>query len=82
MAASFDHLGEVTGNAKAKVLGKTLDAATGKFLDEDKSPSRKVGELKLALERAVEAGEIAPQQETDAYVEFLRANGERFGLDR
>jgi len=45
-------------------------------------PSRKVGELKLALERAVEAGEIAPQQETDAYVEFLRANGERFGLDR
>ena len=43
LAASFEHLGDVTGNAKAKVLAKTLDAATGKFLDEDKSPSRKVG---------------------------------------
>jgi isocitrate dehydrogenase len=45
LAASFDHLSETTGNAKAKVLGATLDEATGKFLDEDKSPSRKVGEL-------------------------------------
>ena len=43
LAASFEHVGDVTGNAKAKVLAKTLDAATGKFLDEDKSPSRKVG---------------------------------------
>ena len=43
LAASFEHLGDVTGNAKAKVLAKTLDAATGRFLDEDKSPSRKVG---------------------------------------
>ena len=43
LAASFEHLGDVTGNAKAKVLAKTLDAATGTFLDEDKSPSRKVG---------------------------------------
>jgi isocitrate dehydrogenase len=40
---AFEHLGDLTGNAKAKVLAKTLDAATGKFLDEDKSPSRKVG---------------------------------------
>lgn len=45
LAASFDHLSETTGNAKAKVLGATLDEATGKFLDEDKSPSRKVGDL-------------------------------------
>ena len=43
LAASFEHLGDVTGNAKAKVLAKTLDAATGTFLDQDKSPSRKVG---------------------------------------
>jgi isocitrate dehydrogenase len=43
LAASFEHLGVVTGNAKAKVLAKTLDEATGKFLDEDKSPARKVG---------------------------------------
>jgi isocitrate dehydrogenase len=43
LAASFEHLGDVSGNAKAKVLAKTLDAATGKFLDEDKSPARKIG---------------------------------------
>lgn len=45
LAASFEHLSETTGNAKAKVLASTLDQATGKFLDEDKSPSRKTGEL-------------------------------------
>lgn len=45
LAASFDHLGETTSNAKAKILAATLDEATGKFLDKDKSPSRKVGEL-------------------------------------
>ena len=45
LAASFEHLSETTGNRKAKVLSATLDQATGKFLDEDKSPSRKVGEL-------------------------------------
>ena len=43
LAASLEHLGQVTGNAKAKVLAKTLDAANGKFLDQDKSPARKVG---------------------------------------
>lgn len=45
LAASLEHLGESTGNAKAKVLANTLDEATGQFLDENKSPSRKVGEL-------------------------------------
>ena len=45
LAASFEHLSETTGNSKAKVLSATLDQATGKCLDEDKSPSRKVGEL-------------------------------------
>ncbi|MDO6428202.1 NADP-dependent isocitrate dehydrogenase [Thalassotalea sp. 1_MG-2023] len=45
LAASLEHLSNTTGNAKAQVLANTLDAATGKFLDENKSPSRKVGEL-------------------------------------
>ncbi|MCO7222768.1 NADP-dependent isocitrate dehydrogenase [Pleionea sp. CnH1-48] len=45
LAASLEHLSNVTSNAKALVLSETLDAATGKFLDNNKSPSRKVGEL-------------------------------------
>jgi isocitrate dehydrogenase len=43
LAVSFEHLSETFGNAKAKVLATTLDEATGKFLENDKSPSRKVG---------------------------------------
>ncbi|MEP7185282.1 MAG: NADP-dependent isocitrate dehydrogenase [Rhodanobacter sp.] len=45
LAASLDHLAETCDNPRARVLAKTLDEATGKFLDENKSPSRKVGEL-------------------------------------
>ncbi|CAM4167597.1 NADP-dependent isocitrate dehydrogenase [Pseudoalteromonas byunsanensis] len=45
LAASLEHLSQATGNAKAQVLADTLDQATGKFLDENKSPSRKVNEL-------------------------------------
>ncbi|GAD91424.1 monomeric isocitrate dehydrogenase [Vibrio halioticoli NBRC 102217] len=45
LSASLEHLSEVTGNQNARVLAQTLDAATGKFLDENKSPSRRVGEL-------------------------------------
>ncbi|HFQ5353847.1 TPA: NADP-dependent isocitrate dehydrogenase [Vibrio vulnificus] len=45
LAASLEHLSVVSGNAKAKVLADALDAATGEFLDANKSPSRKVGEL-------------------------------------
>ncbi|MDX3773007.1 NADP-dependent isocitrate dehydrogenase [Chromatiaceae bacterium AAb-1] len=45
LAASLEHLSQVTGNAKAKVLADTLDQATAKFLDNDKSPRRKLGEL-------------------------------------
>ncbi|ARP96079.1 NADP-dependent isocitrate dehydrogenase [Bordetella genomosp. 13] len=45
LAASLEHLGNVSGNARAKTLAKTLDEATGKFLDENKSPDRKVGGL-------------------------------------
>jgi len=45
LAVSLEHLGETFSNDRAKVLAETLDQATGKFLQEDKSPSRKVGEL-------------------------------------
>jgi isocitrate dehydrogenase len=45
LAVSLEELGIKTGNAKAKVLAKTLDAATGKLLDNNKSPSPKTGEL-------------------------------------
>lgn len=43
LAASFEHLGITQNNAKAKVLAETLDEANGKFLENDKSPARKVG---------------------------------------
>ncbi|MBW6482590.1 MAG: NADP-dependent isocitrate dehydrogenase [Vicingaceae bacterium] len=45
LAVSLEHLSEVNNNPKAKILADTLDEATGKFLENDKSPSRKVGEL-------------------------------------
>ena len=45
LAVSLEDLGFKTGNERAKLLGKTLDAATGKLLDFDKSPSRNTGEL-------------------------------------
>ena len=43
LAVSFEHLAQSTGNARAQVLADTLDRATGTFLDEDRSPSRKLG---------------------------------------
>ncbi|WP_043642246.1 NADP-dependent isocitrate dehydrogenase [Chromobacterium haemolyticum] len=45
LAVSLEELGIKTGNGKAKILAKTLDLATGKLLDENKSPSRRTGEL-------------------------------------
>jgi isocitrate dehydrogenase len=45
LGACFEDIGIKTGNERAKILGKTLDAAIGKLLDNDKSPSRKTGEL-------------------------------------
>jgi isocitrate dehydrogenase len=45
LAVSLEDMGIKTGNAKAKLLAKTLDAATGKLLDNRKSPSPKTGEL-------------------------------------
>tara|TARA_B110000908_G_scaffold159675_1_gene202121 strand:- start:99 stop:881 length:783 start_codon:yes stop_codon:yes gene_type:complete len=45
IAVSFEHLAEVTGNASAKILGDTLDAATGQLLSNGKSPARRLGSL-------------------------------------
>jgi isocitrate dehydrogenase len=45
LAVSLEHLGETYGNARAKLLAQTLDAATGEFLKEDRSPGRKLGTI-------------------------------------
>ena len=45
LAASLEHLGKTFDNRRALVLAKALDEANGQFLDSNKSPSRKVGEL-------------------------------------
>ncbi|XOV91948.1 MAG: NADP-dependent isocitrate dehydrogenase [Bacteroidota bacterium] len=45
LAASLEHLSKVDNNPRAQVLADTLDAANGKFLQENKSPSRKVNEI-------------------------------------
>jgi isocitrate dehydrogenase len=45
LAVAFEFLGEKTDNARATLLGKTLDEATGRVLEEGRSPARKVGQL-------------------------------------
>jgi isocitrate dehydrogenase len=45
LAASLEHLASTRSNPRAAVLGKALDAATGKLLDNNKSPLRRVGQL-------------------------------------
>ncbi len=45
LAASYEHFSQVNDNIAAKILADTLDIATGKLLMENKSPSRKVGEI-------------------------------------
>jgi len=45
LAVSLEELGIKTGNTQAKILAKTLDAATGKLLDHNKNPSPKTGQL-------------------------------------
>ncbi|WP_157208929.1 NADP-dependent isocitrate dehydrogenase [Mariniflexile maritimum] len=45
LAVSLEHLSVATNNPKAQILADTLDDATGKLLDTNKSPSRKAGEL-------------------------------------
>ncbi|MFJ9851076.1 NADP-dependent isocitrate dehydrogenase [Streptomyces sp. NPDC101150] len=43
LGVSFEHLAQTTGNARAQVLADTLDRATATFLENDKSPSRRLG---------------------------------------
>jgi isocitrate dehydrogenase len=45
LAASFEHLSQAVGNPRAALLGATLDRATARYLEEGRSPSRKVKEL-------------------------------------
>ncbi len=45
LAVSLEHFSDVTGNSQAKVLGATLDDATGRVLDENKSPARRLGQV-------------------------------------
>jgi len=45
LAVSFEHLATSTGNARAQILADTLDRATGTFLDENRSPGRKLGSI-------------------------------------
>ncbi|RQP15868.1 MAG: NADP-dependent isocitrate dehydrogenase, partial [Parapedobacter sp.] len=45
LAVSLEHVGQTQGNTKALVLAEALDKATEKFLENDKSPARKVGQL-------------------------------------
>ena len=70
LGACLDDLGTKTGNKRAALLGKTLDGAIGKLLENDKGPSRKTGELDnrgsqfyLALYWAQELAEQGEDQE-------------------
>ena len=45
LAVSFEHLAQSTDNARAQILADTLDKATGTFLDENRSPGRKLGSI-------------------------------------
>lgn len=78
LAVSFEHLATTTGNARAQVLADTLDRATGTFLNEDKSPSRKLGGIDnrgshfyLALYWAQELAEQTDDAELAASFEAL-----------
>jgi len=80
LAASLEHLSQTNDNNKAKILADTLDTATGQFLDNNKSPSRKVGELDnrgshyyLALYWAKTLAEQDDDAELKAYFQPLAA---------
>jgi isocitrate dehydrogenase len=88
LAVSLEHLGDVTGNARAKLLGKTLDAATGDFLKHDRSPGRKLGTIDnrgshfylamyWAQQLAAQEEDTALQAEFAPIAEALTANEEK-----
>ena len=78
LAASLEHLSEVEENQQAKILAASLDSATGKLLDNQKSPMRKAGELDnrgshfyLAMYWAQALAEQADDQALKAHFEPL-----------
>jgi isocitrate dehydrogenase len=88
LAASFEHLARSTGNARAQILADTLDRATARLLNENKSPARRLGHIDnrgshfyLALFWAEElAGQTEDRKLAAAFSEFaktLRANEEK-----
>ena len=85
LGACFEDIGIKTGIARAKILGKTLDDAIGKLLDNNKSPSRKTGELDnrgsqfyLAL---YWAQELAAQHDDEELRKHFAALAEELGKD-
>lgn len=85
LAASFEHLAQTTGNARAQVLADTLDRATATFLNEDKSPSRRLGGIDnrgshfyLALYWAQElAAQTADAQLAEAFTALAKSLAEQ-----
>jgi isocitrate dehydrogenase len=85
LGACFEDIGIKTGNERAKILGKTLDDAIGKLLDNNKSPSRKTGELDnrgsqfyLAL---YWAQQLAEQHDDEELRKHFAALAEELGKD-
>ena len=85
LAVSFEFLGEKTDNARAALLGRTLDDATGRVLEEGRSPARKVGQLDnrgshfyLAL---YWAQALARQTDDPAAAELFAPLAERLAAD-
>ncbi|MGO4327545.1 NADP-dependent isocitrate dehydrogenase [Cupriavidus sp. 2TAF22] len=85
LAVSLEDLGIKTGNARAKILATTLDAATGKLLDNNKSPSPKTGQLDnrgsqfylamyWAQELAAQTGDAALAEQFKALAKKLTDN--------
>jgi isocitrate dehydrogenase len=85
LAVSFEQLAQSTGNARAQVLADTLDRATGTFLSEDKSPSRRLGGIDnrgshfyLALYWARElAGQTDDAQLAEAFAALAKVLAEQ-----
>ena len=88
IAVSLEHLANKTGNAKAQTLADTLNSAIGRFLDENKSPSRKVNEIDnrgshfyLTLfwaEALAEQGEdVVLQSQFSGFAQTLRSQEEK-----
>ena len=90
LGACLEDIGNKTGNKRAALLGKTLDGAIGKLLENDKGPSRKTGELDnrgsqfyLALYWAQELAAQAEDQElADHFAKLAKSLSEKEDADR